>query len=141
MRVTRFKDDSRWCGPAAISAVAGITTGRAAALLREISGKRTITRVTIDDIQMALLGLGHLLRPELDLRNDRCRKDRPTFATWLREHNDRSARQIYMVAIGRHIVVLRGDTIWDNEHHEGVPTREYPHRRLRVVYVGIVYKF
>ena len=52
---------NRYCGPAAISIISGISTGEAAKLLRYITGARAIRGVWTWDLEIALNDLGYEL--------------------------------------------------------------------------------
>ena len=77
---------NRYCGPAAISIISGISTGEAAKLLRYITGARAIRGVWTWDLEIALNDLGYELLAHHSPRHDSVpRKERPTLARWLKD--------------------------------------------------------
>ena len=57
------------CGPAAVSAIAGVPTHEAAAVIRRLSGRRAIHGVSMDELAAALSALGHA--PDRAIRHPR----------------------------------------------------------------------
>ena len=51
MKLHNVEGKQRWCGPAAIAAIAGVTTDNAAALIRRLERKRMVTRTNIISLQ------------------------------------------------------------------------------------------
>ena len=60
---TTKRDKTRFCGPAVISALTGITTGEAARRIREHTGRRQITGTWGDEIKPVFADLGILMTP------------------------------------------------------------------------------
>jgi len=52
--ITDSPDKNRWCGPSVISAVTKLTTGEAARLIRELTGKRKVTGTAHWHMRLAL---------------------------------------------------------------------------------------
>lgn len=102
---------NRYCGPAALSCVFGISTGDAAALLRDVSGARKIIGVTNDDLTRAMYQLGAKL-----VQNVPARK---------RMHLDEFARcleaGIYVVNVTGHYVTLDTTTMEVCDNHTIYP--------------------
>ena len=57
------------CGPAAVSAIAGVPTHEAAAIIRRLSGRRAVRGVSMDELAAALFELGHA--PDRSIRHPR----------------------------------------------------------------------
>lgn len=53
-----------FCGPSAVSAIAGITTDEAASILSRITGKRKITGVYLDELKKAFEFLGYKVQDQ-----------------------------------------------------------------------------
>ncbi len=70
----RITGRARKCGPAAISAIAGVPTHEAAAVIRRLSGRFAVNGVYMDEIAAALEEFGWA--PDYALRHPRLR-DRP----------------------------------------------------------------
>lgn len=98
------KGHNRFCGPAALSIIAGIDTAEAAALLRKVSGKRSITGTSPGAVLRSLSLLGYKASSAAKL-NPLKPRDNPTLAAWLR---DRDSKTLYLVAAGNHWQVVQG---------------------------------
>ena len=70
----RITGRAKKCGPAAISAIAGVPTHEAAAVIRRLSGRYAVNGVYMDEIAAALEEFGW--EPDYALRHPRLR-DRP----------------------------------------------------------------
>ena len=57
------------CGPAAISAIAGVPTHEAAAVIRRLSNRRAVRGVSMDELAAALFEFGHA--PDRAIRHPR----------------------------------------------------------------------
>ena len=57
------------CGPAAVSAIAGVPTHEAAALIRRLSNRRAVRGVSMDELAAALSEFGHA--PDRAIRHPR----------------------------------------------------------------------
>jgi hypothetical protein len=128
-----IKGQNRYCGPAAISIIAGIDTTRAARLLRMVSGKKMICGIHNDQLTAALKRLGYELRP---------RKFHPgiTFANWFRGI-DRDPSWFYLVCSGHHYSIVQGDKYCCGQTVKVVPVEDAPHRRARMGELWTVHKF
>lgn len=97
---------NRYCGPAALSIISGISTGEAAKLLRVITGARAIRGTYTSSMRWALEDLGYAFASFTEYR---VRKARPTLARWLREHKAiRTSGRVYLIAAGNHWQVVSG---------------------------------
>ena len=101
---------NRYCGPAAISIISGISTGEAAKLLRVITGARAIRGVWTWDLEMALQDLGYDLLPYHSPRHDSVpRRERPTLARWLKgTKTSRTSGRVFLIIAGNHFQVVSG---------------------------------
>jgi hypothetical protein len=101
---------NRYCGPAVISFVTGLTTDEAALLIRQQS-KRSNIRGTYDrEVRAALFKCGYLTHPrKMPVGADGVRLYRPTLATWLRAmKSERTAGRVFLVAAGHHWQLITG---------------------------------
>lgn len=100
------KGHNRFCGPAALSIIAGIDTAEAAAVIRHVSRKRSVTGTTHWEVLRSLSLLGY--RADSALRVDPLnRKTNPTLAAWLKS-DERDGKALYLVAAGYHWQVVQG---------------------------------
>ena len=132
--VNRVKGGNRFCGPAAISAVTGCTTDEAARVLRNVNGKRAIMGTSARDMKLAYTHFG----VSMNLLHNYPKKDeRPTLASWLREHSSiRTAGRVFLVCAGNHWQLVSGRRIVCGLIREVVSlTHEKVRRRARVAYV------
>ena len=108
---TTKADKNRYCGPSAISAVTGMTTGEAARLLRHVSGSKAIKGSSVMDVTSAL-----------EMCNIKCtyqtfglklgRSKGPTLAAWLRHTvKERTAKRVFLIVAGWHYQVVQGRRI------------------------------
>ena len=98
----RAKGDNRYCGPAVISFVTGISTGEAAALIRQRTGRRAIIGTSAGEVANAYRSLGIRMR-DVPVR------DKPTLAAWLRGTQDiRTTGRVFLVVAGNHWQLITG---------------------------------
>jgi hypothetical protein len=116
---------SRWCGPAALTALTGRPTDEMAAEIRKVTGRKMITYVYASELQETLESLGYTTRLEY------ITGEKPTLARWLREREDRNAFTIVLVT--RHFVTVKGVKLVDNRVKKPVFIRKAPGRRKRVL--------
>jgi hypothetical protein len=92
---------NRYCGPAVISSLTGMTTAEAARLLRHVSGKRSITGVATRHLLQALKMCGiHITNKTFDL------SDNPTLIRFI-ESDDRSPCVTHLIVAGNHFQLVR----------------------------------
>jgi hypothetical protein len=125
--VTHGTARNRYCGPSALSIITGIDTGRAAALLRKVSGKRAIRGVSHHHMTTALNHLGVIPIIQGDYSSLPPRK-RPTLNQWAR----RKGGDMYLVSAGHHYQVIQGRRYCCSLTKKVVPLKQAPHRRARV---------
>ena len=100
------KGHNRFCGPAALSIIAGIDTAEAAAVLRFVTKKRSITGTHDWQVIKALNLLGY--RVQSAARVDPFKpKNNPTLASWLKS-DERDGQGLYLIAAGNHWQVVQG---------------------------------
>ena len=129
---TTKRDKNRFCGPAVISALTGITTGEAARRIREHTGRRQITGTWGDELKPVFADLGIRMTPAridedgylrldllvemLDVKAQRRheadqRSTGMTFAAWLKAtERERSDGQVFLLTSGRHWVLVQRDS-------------------------------
>jgi hypothetical protein len=103
MKLHKIKQNgNQYCGPSAISAIAGIGTREAAAIIRENSDKERIRFTHANEVGGALAKLGYGTVKVGPYE----RKQRYTLRQWAMDH----ARDdgVYLVASGKHWVLVQG---------------------------------
>jgi len=104
------RDKNRFCGPAVISAITGMTTGEAAAQLRRVTGRRMITGTGTTEV-MDVLNMNGIrmrdVRHYWDVKFNRT--DGVTLAGWLKASvKDRNAKSVFLVVAGWHWQLVQG---------------------------------
>ena len=120
-----------YCGPAAVSAIAGIDSDIAAAIMRRISGRRAIKGSYDREVTGALRVLGYGFRRS-EVYNDKP----PTLKQWASRREDRN--QTCLVEVTGHWLVVRGYTLADSFHKQPVDIAEAKSQRCRVRAVWVV---
>ena len=95
-------DSNRFCGPAVVSALTGMTTGEAARLIRHRTGRKNVMGTYWHELKGALDECGLLMVPI---------KFTPklTLAGWLKESVDqRKAGVIFLISAGHHWQLVSG---------------------------------
>ena len=126
---------NRYCGPAALSIIAGIDSKQAAALLRLVSGRRFIKSASYGAVLGALSRLGYLPKP---WQFNRALK-RPSFAAWCRDER-RRPDCTYLVEAGHHYRVVSGRQVCCSVTQKPVFIGRSPLRRARVNAVWTITK-
>ena len=126
------KGGNRFCGPAAISTITGISTDDASRIIRHITGRRQVTWTSTHEVHQAMQWRGYRI---VEKRMD---GDNPTLARWLRERQNR--RATYLINVTNHWVVVRGNKFVDSKHRDPVNTRQAKGRRARVKRVYTVFR-
>jgi hypothetical protein len=129
------KGSNRYCGPAAISIISGIDTGRAAALIRNLTGKRMVCGLSNSHLKLALNRLGYELR-SVQLNRDIAVG---TYARWL-DSSNRDTSALYLVSAGRHYSMVQGNQYCCSQTVQIVATDEMPHRRSYIQQIWTVHK-
>ena len=95
-------DTNRFCGPSAISALTGMTTGEAARLLRHVSGRSKImgasTRSVINALRLCgIRAMG------------RWTEGKPTLAGWLKATHGKRGGRVFLIVAGNHFQLVSGN--------------------------------
>jgi hypothetical protein len=100
------KGHNRFCGPAALSIIAGIDTAEASAVIRHVSRKRSVKGTSNWELlrSLALLGFKASSAAKVDPLN---LKSNPTLAAWLKR-DERDGKALYLIAAGYHWQVVQG---------------------------------
>ena len=100
------KGHNRFCGPAALSIIAGIDTAEASAVIRHVSRKRSVQGTSNWEVlqSLALLGFKASSAAKVDPLN---LKSNPTLAAWLKR-DERDGKALYLIAAGHHWQVVQG---------------------------------
>ena len=96
-------DRNRYCAPAIISSLTGMTTGEAARLIRSVTGERKVTGVHTHHIIRALdlCGISFLQSKRFP--------NKPTLAKWLKDAKEsRSTGRVFLVVAGHHFQLVEG---------------------------------
>ena len=97
-------DTNRYCGPSAISAITGCTTGEAARLLRDVSGLASIKGASPVHVKSALARFGICVeRIRVNV------KDAPTLAAWLRATHGQRGGKVFLIVAWNHWQVISGN--------------------------------
>lgn len=100
------KGHNRFCGPAALSIIAGVDTAEAAAVIRHVSGKRSVTGTSHRDLLRSLDLLGYKAKSAAKA-NPLSPNSNPTLAAWLKS-DVRDGQALYLVVAGNHWQVVQG---------------------------------
>jgi len=103
--VNKPTGDNRFCGPAAISCVTGLTTGNIAEILRKVYKRKMITGLTQGHLRWFLSRCG--------IKTERVAsyytEPRPTLAKFWDTSLDIKPSKVYIVVAGYHYSVIQGD--------------------------------
>lgn len=129
--VTDGPRKNRFCGPAALSAITGQTTDETAAMLRRVTGKRSIMGTWASDLLRALQCFGFTAAVVIDFTEEPMR---PTLARWLKDTTaDRTTGRVFLISAGHHWQVVSGRRFVDSKTRSIVSIRDPKvHRRARV---------
>jgi hypothetical protein len=143
-------DSNRYCGPAALSIVTGMTTGEAARLLRHLSGKASIKGTTHGQMQRAFRACGIQMNPRAvkpapaktmtkrmpgtDWVIGSYIETRPTMTQWLKDTQAiRNHGRVFLVSAGHHWQIITGRRFCCGITKQIVPiTDKKANRRARV---------
>lgn len=120
---------NRYCGPSALSILTGLDTGRTAALLRRISGARSIRGTGTSTVKQALWSLG------INMSWVAVMGRRPTLVQWLKQTRDQRGDNTYLLAVGKHWAIIQGRRYACGIVRKPVPFKDSPKRRARVTEV------
>lgn len=100
---TAKADRNRFCGPAVLSSITGMTTADASRLIRSINGERKVTGTSDYDIQQAFIQCGVEMIEEFLIT------PRPTLAQWLKSTvKTRTADRVFLLSAGYHWQLIQG---------------------------------
>lgn len=104
-------DRNRYCGPAVISAVTGMTTGEAARLIRHVGGRKAIRGSSVREVTDALTMCG--IKSEYKSFGMKLgRSTGPTLAGWLKATvKERTADRVFLIIAGWHWQLIQGRRI------------------------------
>jgi len=108
---------NNYCGPAAISALAGITAEEAAAVLRHVSDSRAIRGVFSHHATAALRKLGLEATPIVNVEGKPLSKARL------------GSGKVFVFVTG-HFVAVEGRRLWDNSNNDGTDRKAYGRRKV-----------
>ena len=120
-------DTNRYCGPAVISAVTGMTTGEAARLIRHVSGQRKVTGSHTFHVLRAL-SLCNIQNVKTTVTT------KPTLAQWLKGSKEiRTSGRVFLIVAGNHFQLVEGRRYVCGRTRDIVSVRsKYVKRRCRV---------
>lgn len=126
-----------WCGPTVVSSITGLDTGRAAAAIRYVSGKRSVKGTSSPALQGTLRLLGYSTKVRYLAARP---KDAPTLAAWLRETYKSRGADVFLLVAGNHWCLVQGRRYVCGLTKAIVTTGKAPRRRARVTEVYLVRK-
>jgi hypothetical protein len=126
------ENGNTYCGPAVISAVAGIGTKEAAAIIRSKFGLRTVRATSLMQVHYALDMLG------FGLRNTPCSQRRPTVANWAKD--TARGKDVWLVDNGSHWILVQGRYALCSKTDGLVPVADHPNARSFVRNVYQIYR-
>ena len=123
-------DTNRYCGPAVISAVTGMTTGEAARLIRHVSGQKIVKGSHTFHVLRAL-SLCNIHNRKMTVRTA---FSAPTLAQWLKGSKDiRTSGRVFLIVAGNHFQLVEGRRYVCGNTRDIVSVRsKYVKRRCRV---------
>ncbi len=124
---------SKWCGPAALSAILGITAECAAAWVKHLNGTARVMGTSWDELGKVVREFG------LDMKETGPNHRGITVARWFRTRPERHRDRTVLVAAGHHWFVVRGNIAVHNQQGR-VRIGAYNHRRAWVTNVYEIYQ-
>lgn len=124
---------NRYCGPFALSRVLGITTGEAAARIREHTGKKFVTGTPSQSIGFVLADAGELIATETYGKERHSKIRGPKLRDWAANH----AGERWIVLVPYHYVVLgKGGKVSCAQNEEGAKPHKhhYGHRHVKAAW-------
>ena len=127
---------NRWCGPAALSILTGMTTDDASRLVRSITLKSKCTGMHWNEMLVALMQCGFqcVRRPHRYKGNNRI-----TLSRWVKENKSNLSLQrtggykTYLISAGYHFQIIQGPMYVDNHVKEPVFFDEIKKGKRRIV--------
>lgn len=99
---TKATDKNRYCGPSAISAVTGLTTGEAARLIRSITGKASVKGTHASEL------IGAFAKCNIEVLSVRCVSGESTLGQWLKDSSQLRGDDVFLVSAGHHWQLVQG---------------------------------
>jgi len=129
---TRKADKNRFCGPAVISALTGLTTMDGSRLIRVFSGKGSVTGTTTREVQNALGACG-IRMSHLAESNVSGFEKNITLARFLKASSEWRQSRVFLIEAGNHWQLVQGRRFVCAQT-EAVVGFKHPrvHRRSRV---------
>jgi len=107
--ITDTPKRNRFCGPSALSAITGLSTGECAATIRRLTGRRNIMGTSEGELSEALSELGYCFIDSYHKRYGGKAKTRPTIAAWLKMSiPDRKPGRLFLIEAGNHWQIVMG---------------------------------
>lgn len=125
------QNGNRYCGPSAISAIAGIGTKEAAAIIRIRSNKTAIRGTSATDMRMALDLLGVEMVQHVSGINPR-----PTLRAWAA--SQARGKDVFLVSAGKHWIIVQGRWSICGKTKGLVPVKDHPNARSFVTHVHLL---
>lgn len=97
-------DKNRYCGPSALSAVTGMTTGEAARLLRNVGGRSCIKGTYSHEMARAF----EQCNITMTSRHQWSHKGRMTLGQWLKHTSSVRGSNVFLVSAGNHWQLVQG---------------------------------
>ena len=131
IRLHTVRGRNKYCGPAAISALAGVSTDDAARAIREYSGRRAVRGAHLLEVDYAL----HLLSGLRTVPTPN--PGQLTLARWCRERSPEDKDKTFLLCVGpisrgNHWIVVQGNYQVDSHQREPVFLKDAKHRRKYV---------
>jgi hypothetical protein len=127
MKLHEVTGRNRYCGPAAISSIAGVTTDLAAEVVRELGDRVSIKSMQNAEMRAVLPSFGFKATLEASYRKS---EGPPNLKAWLDRREKFDAT--YLVHITGHYLVVSGRWFADSTRRKPVDVRDAPHMRCRV---------
>lgn len=134
---------NRYCGPAAISAVTGVSTDEAAAVVRHLTGKRSVKGMHDGEMVRALSALGATVQEiarggkRIEQKTGKLRA--PNLKEWMDARSEEHRGALIVAIVTGHFVAIKGDIVVDSllgrepRHILSDPSRRSVFRRAWVV--------
>jgi hypothetical protein len=111
-----------YCGPAALSAIAGITAEQAAMLLRHVGGRRAICSTYDHEMVRALSVLGLKIEEQHVVGT-------PTVKRW------KKPKGKLLVAVTGHYIAVQSGKFWDSFNNSGTSLKKIARKQVHKVWV------
>lgn len=110
--VNHDKGGNRYCGPAVLSAITGMTTSDSARLIRHVSGSKAVRGTSFYDLtrSLQLCGISAKRQSYDDVKLSKT--SGPTLAQWLKlTVKERTADRVFLIVCGWHWQLVQGRRI------------------------------